>query len=186
MGGSGHVSARPAISHVAFLRAINTGGRRISNADLADAVQSLGYEDIAVYQASGNLLIGGALPVEPGEIASHLRAGLSRTLGYDVPAVVRSAADVHEIATAAPFGDREPSPESKPQVMLMATAPSAREVEAHSTEADQLAVAGGDIHWWPTSGISTSNLDLRGLEATFGTMTVRTLGTITRISARIA
>lgn len=172
--------------HVAFLRAINVGGRRISNADLGAAVASVGFTDVAVYQASGNVILSGDPDESSTEIATRLSAGLSTALGYDVPAIVRSAAEVHEIAAAAPFGDALPPPDSTPQVILMATAPDATEVAALSTSADQLAVVALEIHWWPTVGISTSNLDVRGLEATFGTMTVRTLGTIKRISARLS
>lgn len=172
-------------SHVAFLRAINVGGRRISNPELGAAVESLGYTEVSVYQASGNVILGVGPHEQPKDIADHLSVGLSEALGYDVPAIVRSAAEVHEIATAAPFGDRSPPPDSTPQVILMVDAPSSAAVAALSTDADQLAVVASEIHWWPTAGISTSDLDVRGLEARFGTMTVRTLGTIKRISARI-
>jgi len=172
--------------HVAFLRAINVGGRRISNAELGAAVASLGYDGVAVYQASGNVLLGEGPHDEAHDIAEHLSAGLSESLGYDVPTIIRSAADVHAIADSAPFGDRSPPPDSKPQVMLMAEAPDPEAVAALSTPADQLAALGAEIYWWPTAGISTSNLDVRGLEARFGTMTVRTLGTLKRISTRIA
>ncbi len=173
------------ISHVAFLRAINTGGRRIANVDLAAAVESLGYTEVAVYQASGNVLLGGRPVGHSDDIAGHLSMGLTKVLGYEVPAIVRSANEVHEIAVAAPFGDRLPQSDSKPQIILMADPPDADAVAALSTSADQLAVVASEIHWWPTAGISTSDLDVRALEARFGTMTVRTLGTIQRISARL-
>lgn len=181
MGNTGSVT-----SHVAFLRAINVGGRRITNLDLAAAVASLGYSEVAVYQASGNVLLGGRSADQTAEIAAHLASGLSAALGYEVPTIVRSAAEVHAIAGAAPFGGLEALAESTPQVILMAEAPDAEAVAALSTDADRLAAVASEIHWWPTAGISTSGLDVRGLEARFGTMTVRTLGTITRISARIA
>jgi len=176
----------PASPHVAFLRAINVGGRRISNADLGAAVSSLGYGEVTIYQASGNVILGDGPHDRSDDIAAHLSTGLAEALGYEVPAIVRSAVQVHEIATAAPFGDRSPPVGSTPQVILMAAAPDASAVAALSSDADQLAVAASEIHWWPAVGISTSDLDVRGLEARFGTMTVRTLGTIKRISARIA
>ena len=87
-------------SHVAFLRAINTGGRRIANVDLAAAVESLGYTEVAVYQASGNVLLGGRPVGNSGDIAAHLSIGLTEVLGYEVPAIVRSADEVHEIGSS--------------------------------------------------------------------------------------
>lgn len=173
-------------SHVAFLRAINVGGRRITNTDLHAAVESLGYADVAVYQASGNVLLGQGPHRKTTDIADHVSAGLSKILGYEVLSIVRSAAEVHAVAAAAPFGDRSPPPDSTPQVILLAKLPDPNAVAALSTSADQLAAVASEIHWWPTAGISTSDLDVRGLEARFGTMTVRTFGTIKRISARIS
>lgn len=176
---------RLVISHVAFLRAINTGGRRISNVDLVSAAERLGYREVRAYQASGNVFLGGELPAGVGPIAKHLSAGLSDALGYDVPAIVRSADEVRAIARALPFGDALPAAGSKPQVMLVAEPPALDVVAKWSTLEDRLGVVESEIHWWPTSGISASNLDVRGLEEEVGTMTVRTLGTIERISARI-
>lgn len=173
-------------SHVGFLRAINVGGRRISNADLGAAVEALGFTEVTVYQASGNVILSGGPAESTADIAARLSSGLTEALGYDVPAIVRSAAAVHQIAASAPFGDQAPPEGSTPQVILMAAAPDAADVAARSTSEDQLTAVATEIHWWPTVGISTSNLDVRGLEATFGTMTVRTLGTIKRISARLA
>lgn len=173
-------------SHVAFLRAINTGSRRITNPELAAAVSALGFDDVTVYQASGNVLLGGRAAGDGDAIAHELTAGLTAALGYDVPAVVRSAAEVRQIVDAEPFPGRSPSPESKPQVMLMQVSPSAEAVAGWSTDADRLAVVERDVHWWPMAGISTSALDVRGFEATFGAMTVRTLGTIQRISAKLS
>lgn len=173
-------------SHVAFLRAVNTGNRRITNDELVEAVRALGFDDVSVYQASGNVLLGDCPPDRADEIAQMLEAGLSARLGYDVPAIVRSVAEIRSIASAEPFGGERPNAGSKPQVILMASPADADAVAAYSSDADRLAVIGSEIHWWPTAGISTSDLDVRGLEATFGTMTVRTLGTIQRISARIS
>lgn len=174
------------ISHVAFLRAINVGGRRVTNGELGAIVESLGYGGSTVYQASGNLLLGDGPHNEPEEIAEHVSNGLERSLGYEVPVILRTADEVFQIADATPFGNQPPPEGSTPQVILMADAPNPAEVAALSTDADQLGVVASEIHWWPTAGISTSNLDVRGLEARFGTMTVRTLGTIKRIRARIA
>lgn len=173
------------IAHVAFLRAINTGDRRITNDELAETVRALGFDEVGVYQASGNVLLGDRSADRAGDIAELLETGLAAALGYEVPAIVRTAAEVRAVAAADPFGGDRPPAGSKPQVILLTSPPDGDAVDEFSTDADRLAVVGSDIHWWPTAGISTSDLDVRGLEASFGTMTVRTLGTIQRISARI-
>jgi uncharacterized protein (DUF1697 family) len=174
-------------SHVAFLRAINTGGRRIANDELTAAVEAIGFTDVSVYQASGNVLIAGE-PSSAGDlIAERIAEGLLGSLGYEVPTIVRSSSEVSALANATPFDGEPPPPGCKPQVILLANEPlDPSVVDAFSTGADRLQLGGADIHWWPTVGISTSELDVRALERTVGTMTVRTHGTIQRIAKRIA
>jgi hypothetical protein len=41
--------------YYAFLRAINTGDRRLTNAQLVAPFHELGYVDVAAYQAAGNV-----------------------------------------------------------------------------------------------------------------------------------
>ncbi len=173
------------ISHVAFLRAINTGGRRITNVDLVEAVRAVGFEEVQAYQASGNLLIGASGHLVGDEVARRLSEGLGEQLGYDVPAVVRTTAELVALVSARPFGDADPPSGSRPQVILLA-APKVDPglFDGHATPDDRLAMVGRDIHWWPREGISTSELDLTGLERSVGTMTVRTLGTVQRIVAK--
>lgn len=177
----------PDNGHVAFLRGMNVGGHRITNDALSAHVRALGFEGVSTYQASGNVLFESA-PVPVAEIEAVLAGGLEERLGYAVPVFVRSASSVRAIATAAPFGATPPTKESKPQVMLCASElddESRSAVMEHSTEADQLAISGAEIHWRPTVGISTSALDLRTIERIVGGMTVRTLATIERIADRL-
>ncbi len=170
------------ISHVAFLRAINTGGRRVTNNDLIAAVQRVGFIDATAYQASGNVLIGDALGLESSEIAERLAAGLREALGYEVPAIVRTSAELVDIVATSPFGADAPLPGSKPQVILLAApAPDPIDLDDFAPPEDRLALVGRDIHWWPREGISASDLDVAGLERSIGTMTVRSIGTIQRI-----
>ena len=175
------------ISHVAFLRAINTGRRRITNDDLAVAVEGLGFVGVSVYQASGNVLISDEPSHTGPAMAARIADGLAGHLGYEVPAIVRSADEVRAIAATEPFDGERPRPECKPQVILLAAPPHESSVVAEvSTAADRLHLVGADIHWWPSGGISTSELDVRALEAEVGMMTVRTHGTLCRIADRLS
>ena len=42
--------------HVAFLRAINVGGRRATRDQLTSCLESLGFENVITFRASGNLI----------------------------------------------------------------------------------------------------------------------------------
>lgn len=172
-------------THVGFLRAVNTGHRRVTNADLVAAARSLGFTDVSAYQSSGNLLL--RADGSDDEIARLLGAGLGELLGFDAPAVVRSASRVESIVAADPFPGERPVPGCTPQVLLLADPmedPSI--IDSFATDDDRLALVDTDIHWWPREGISTSALDVGGLERAVGMITVRTFGTIERIGKRMS
>jgi uncharacterized protein (DUF1697 family) len=172
----------------AFLRGMNLGRRRIANADLRRHVEALGFEDVAVVRASGNVVL-----TAPGEetvdaAAQRLEAGLAAALGYEVPVFARSVEQVRAIAAFMPF-DAEALAASKGrlQIALLSRAPSARERNAalaHATGEDRLAIEGTELYWLPSGGMSDSQLDLAALGKLLGPSTIRTMGTIEQIAAK--
>ena len=44
--------------YVAFLRGMNLGSRRIKNDELRAEFEQLGFEDVATFRASGNVIFG--------------------------------------------------------------------------------------------------------------------------------
>jgi uncharacterized protein (DUF1697 family) len=173
--------------HVAFLRGMNLGGRRIKNEDLRAEFEALGFAGVATFRASGNVVFDGEGEGEAA-LAARIEVGLGEALGYEVPVFLRSAAEVVAIAAAAPF---EPAAvaasKGKVQVQLLGERPSAaarREALALATDADRLVVEGRELHWLPSGGISESELDLRAIDAALGRGTMRTKGTIEQIAAK--
>lgn len=172
-------------THVAFLRAINTGKRRITNNDLVAAARSVGLADAVAYQASGNLLFGADESDE--RFDGWLSRGLGEAIGFDVQAIVRSASEIEALLSAQPFAPEHPPPNSKPQVIVLAEpVADLGLIDSFATDEDRLAPVGTDLLWWPRAGISTSRLDVAGLERAVGTMTVRTVGTIERIMRKLS
>ncbi|MEE8600448.1 DUF1697 domain-containing protein [Euzebya tangerina] len=171
---------------VAFLRALNVGGRRLTNQQLAEAVGACGMRDVRTFLASGNVVFGSDVRDEEDVVAA-LEEGLEGSLGYEVPAFVRPAAEVRELSAATPFQGRGGSPEGKPQVMFL-TSPIREDHHdrlAELTPAGELLVPDGrHLHWLPQSGISTSSLDLTALDAIIGPCTVRTRNTVVRLAGK--
>ena len=46
--------------YVAFLRGMNLGNRRIKNHELRAEFERLGFEEVATFRASGNVVFGSA------------------------------------------------------------------------------------------------------------------------------
>jgi uncharacterized protein (DUF1697 family) len=174
--------------HAAFLRGINLGGRRVSNAELRAAVEGLGFEGVATFRASGNVVFDAPAGDTADGLVARLEAGLAEALGYEVPVFLRSAAEVRRIAAHAPFeAPALEASEGKLQVSLLLRKPPAaagRAVLAMSTDADRLAIAGRELYWLPSGRMSDSELDLKAVEAALGPTTMRTMGTIEQIAAK--
>jgi uncharacterized protein (DUF1697 family) len=101
------------MKYVALLRGINVGGNKtIRMADLkACFVRELGYRDAITHLNSGNVLFGvpGGVPSNAA-LEEQIGARLERSF-FAVEVVVRSAAEMKEIAESGPFAGSGDSPE---------------------------------------------------------------------------
>ena len=75
--------------YVAFLRGMNLGKRRIKNEELRAEFEALGFEDVATFRASGNVIFAAPRQSE-GALTKTIERGLGEALGYEVPVFLRS------------------------------------------------------------------------------------------------
>lgn len=173
--------------YAAFLRGMNLGNRRISNADLRAAFEGIGFADVATFRASGNVVLDSD-ERDVGALRKRIEAGLADALGYAVPTFLRTEAQMRAIAAHEPFpSDVVAASKGKLQVLLLAAAPSAagrKAALAMSSDEDRLALHGTELYWLPSGGVSESALDWRALDAAVGTGTQRTKGTLDLVVAR--
>jgi uncharacterized protein (DUF1697 family) len=173
-------------TYVAFLRGINLGkSRRVKNEALRDALESLGFEDVATFRASGNVVFESDAA---GDQTERVEAGLARELGIDVVAFLRSAREVVAIAGHEPFEPQVVNASTgRLQVALLPGKPSAaagKAALALAGEEDRLAIRGRELYWLPKARMSDSELDLKALESLVGPWTMRTKGTIDAIAEK--
>jgi uncharacterized protein (DUF1697 family) len=174
--------------YVAFLRGMNLGGRRIKNQELRRHFEEMGFEEVATFRASGNVIFSAPGREAEGKLAERVEAELDERLGYDVPVFLRRIEEVAAIAAQRPFdAKRVERSKGKLQVSLLKTKPTAaakKKALALATEEDQLAIEGRELYWLPSSGISESDLDLKVLDRALGPGTIRTMGTIEQIVSK--
>ncbi len=172
---------------VVFLRGMNLGGRRIANDELRGEFESLGFDHVACFRASGNVVFAAGEGSEAA-LAERIEAGLAAGLGYEVPVFLRPAAELREVAAHEPFpAAAVAAAKGKPQIAFLPAAPTAAARQSAlglSSEADRLAIEGRQLHWLPSGGISETDLDLKALETTLGPWTMRTKGTVEQIVAK--
>jgi len=173
--------------YVAFLRGMNLGKRRIKNEELRAEFEALGFEDVATFRASGNVVFAAAKQSE-GALTKKIEAGLGEALGYEVPVYLRSCKEVAAIAAEEPFAAKDvAASKGKLQVSMLAKKPTAaarKKVLALAGDEDSLALSGRELYWLPSGGTLESELDLKAIDAALGKGTIRTMGTVEQIAAK--
>jgi uncharacterized protein (DUF1697 family) len=175
--------------YVAFLRGVNLGSRRrVKNEELQRHFEGMGFEDVATFRTSGNVIFASPGREAEGKLGGRVEAELEERLGFEVVVFLRSVEEVATIARRRPFdASAVEKSKGKLQVSLLAKKPSAaarRQVQALATDADLLAVEGRELYWLPSGGTIDSTLDLKAIEGIVGPDTRRTMGTIEQIAAK--
>lgn len=173
--------------YIAFLRGMNLGGRRITNADLRACFEGMGFSSPTPFLASGNVVFDSD-ETGPAEVGERIEDGLSDALGYDVPTFLRGADEVRSIAAHEAFpAEAVAASRGKLQVALLRAEPAKaarREVLERATDEDRLAFGDRELYWLPSGGILESSLDLDAIEAAVGPWTMRTRRTVERLAAK--
>jgi uncharacterized protein (DUF1697 family) len=174
--------------YVAFLRGINLGNRRVKGPELIGYFEAMGFEDVATFRASGNVVFVDPAGESESKLQKRVEKELDERLGYDVAVFLRSAKEVAAIAARDPFPAKAiAASKGKPQVVLLGRKPSAKakkDALALAPEGDLLETCGRELHWLPTVGLSETELDTKALDAALGKGTTRTAGTIEQIAAK--
>ena len=175
--------------YVAFLRGMNLGNRRIKNEELRRHFEAMGFGEVVTFRASGNVIFSTAKREAEAKLATRVETELDEWLGYDVPVFLRSAAELAAVAAHEPFAaSAVAKSKGKLQVSFLKKKPTAaakKKALAPATDEDLLAIEGRELYWLPSGGISESDLDLKAIDAALGAGTMRTMGTVEQIAAKL-
>ena len=98
--------------HIAFLRAVNVGGRKVEMARLREVLSALGLGSVRTYIASANAFFTTA-ETDRARLTATLEAALAQAFGFPIPVILRTVPEVAAELAAAPFADREPAPDER-------------------------------------------------------------------------
>jgi uncharacterized protein (DUF1697 family) len=88
---------------IALLRAVNVGGRKVTAAGMRAVAEGLGYERVASYVNSGNLVL--VTSRSPRVVERELSQALSADVGFEVPVVARTLPQWDAIIDGLPLAD---------------------------------------------------------------------------------
>jgi uncharacterized protein (DUF1697 family) len=92
------------VQYLALLRGVNVGGKNlVKMAELREVVEAMGFDDVATYIASGNLLFF-APRQKQAELAARLEDELTRHFKLDLKLVLLTEAQLEQVVDGAPRG----------------------------------------------------------------------------------
>ena len=172
---------------VAFLRAINVGGRRLKMDDLRRHFEDLGLSDVETFIASGNVIFTGG-GSDSAKLERKIERGLEKALGFHNDAFVRTLPDLKKLVKKNPFPKTKETGGTGLQVGFLGkpvTAKVRNAVQGLSTEQDLVTVQGREVFWLPTAGVGRSTVGGGAIEKALGQpTTVRGIKTVEKILAK--
>jgi uncharacterized protein (DUF1697 family) len=142
-------------THVALLRGINVGGRsKVAMADLRSVAESLGFEEVATYVQSGNVVFT-AESVD----AAALSAAIEERLGVSPAVVVLTRDELEQVVAGNPWPEETDGKHL--HVVFTAGEPDAGVVEAAVEKVggdDEARVVEGTLYLHTPNGLGRSKL----------------------------
>jgi uncharacterized protein (DUF1697 family) len=171
--------------YVAFLRAINVGGRVVKMDRLRELFEAVPLSNVETFIASGNVAFESRTK-DPPALEKKIEARLYKALGYDVETFIRSAGELARIADVQPFDDL--TPEHSLLIGFLAVEPTAiarASTSALRTEVDDFHVNGREVYWRCRTRLTETLVSGPRLAKTLGMPTTfRNVTTIRRLIAK--
>ena len=173
--------------HIAFLRAINVGGRVVTMNVLRTLFETIGFAGVETFIASGNVIFE-SRSIDRGALERKIEQALEKALGYEVTTFVRTPAEVVAIARDHPFPETRLASAAALNVGLLKEPLSAeaRQTLARlQTDLDDLRASRSEIYWLcqkKQSGSTISNMVLE--KALRVRTTLRGMRTMAKLSAK--
>jgi uncharacterized protein (DUF1697 family) len=106
---------------VALIRGINVSGKnKLPMADLRNALEASGLDQVQTYIQSGNVVAEGP---PPQELADVVRSTIRASFGYEVDVIGRTHAELVQTLEQNPFLTRSPAPDESKLGYLFFAAP---------------------------------------------------------------
>ena len=174
--------------YIAFLRAINVGGRHAVKMDfLRRLFESLGFSNVETFIASGNVVFE-APSKNAQALEREIENGLREALGYEVATFIRTAAELAAVASYKPFSQSELDGAATLNIAFLADGlddKSSQKLTALRTDIDDFHVHGREIYWLCRKSQSGSKISNAVLEKAVGQKsTLRGANTVKKMAAK--
>jgi uncharacterized protein (DUF1697 family) len=169
---------------LALLRGINVGGKNlVKMGDLRSCFEELGFDEVATYIASGNVLF----TASGARLVERIEAALGARFGYPASVVLRSRAQMAAVVSKAPPGFGATPAEYRYDVIFLKeplTAATAMKSVLLREGVDQAWAGAGALYFARLAARAASSLLPRLVSMpVYRSMTIRNWNTTTKLAA---
>lgn len=173
--------------YIAFLRAINVGGRHTIKMDfLRHLFESLGFSNVETFIASGNIVFE-TTAKNVQTLERDIENRLREAFDYEVATFIRTDAELAAIADYKPFSQSELDGAVALNIAFLADGvddKSSEKLMALRTDNDDFHIHGREIYWLCRKRQSESKISNVVIEKALGQKsTLRGANTIKRMAA---
>jgi uncharacterized protein (DUF1697 family) len=175
--------------YVAFLRAVNVGGRVVRMDALRRRLEDAGFGGVETFIASGNVVFD-SRPTDAARLEARIEETLEAALGYRVTTFVRTIPELAGVATHEPFAGSPLAGTALYIAFLKAApAPAARRaLMGFASDVNDFRVRGREVYWLSRGaygGIGMRGFNGALLEKTLGlAATLRNATTVRTLAAK--
>ena len=172
---------------IVLLRGVNlVKHNRVSMPILREALTEVGFEEVATYVQSGNVVV--TTSRAPAAVAKAVAAAIDERFGLDVGVAVRTRAELAKIVERDPLGSVADDPK-RYQVTFLDSPPeraALEKLEAAAVGGERLEAVGREIYTWYPDGMGRSKLARLVSGKALGNATSRNWSTVTALLALAA
>ena len=173
--------------YIAFLRAINVGGRTVKMDELRAHFTEMDFAAVETFIASGNVIFETA-EADAALLQTRIEGELRRALGYEVATFLRRDAEVAAIARYMPFPAERLETAGALNVALLAAPLTQHEEQtliSLRTDIDDFHANGSEVYWLCQTKQSESTFSNAVFERALGKRaTFRGMNTIRKLAAK--
>lgn len=170
--------------YVALLRGINVGGKNIiAMQDLRSCFEAQGFEGVATYIQSGNVIFDAKLPAS--KLTPRIEKALSKEFDYSASVVLRSRSQLSRVVAKAPAGFGEEPAKYRFDVLFLKDGLTAKTAmkQVRAKEGVDAAHAGTGVLYFSRLIAKASQSQLSRLVSmpVYQKMTIRNWNTTTKL-----
>ena len=173
--------------YVAFLRAVNVGGRIVKMEELRALFSEAGMAEVETFIASGNVIFSSTAKATAA-LEQKLEAHLKKALGFDVPTLIRTTTEVAEAAARSPYTDAEVEAAGTFVAAFLRApldAAGKKGLAGLATDVDRFVLHGREVYWLARTKQSETKLTIVKFERAVGcAATMRAMTSLRKLAAK--